>query len=512
MMHQTPVIPPLPSPEGGSAASPSPNPPVIPSFSPQTPGQTPAWMRGAQTQPGYGSAFPYHQTPYLAVPTLPGQVPGSYYLAPTQLPPTGTPGGQQMAPVGPSGFSADWTGFPITTTVPPQGTPWQGPGQAFQGQAFQGQAPPQQAHPGTAFSMFQQPLPAMGGFMPQGFVMQTPFVGGGGGGMQPMGGMGGMGGGGMAYGWTPGAFGGMAAAPSFAAAGAAVAAATPAGGHHMLPTRGVSEGLDKFDKFSEENAYGPVLDPFFVKITKAVVELNPLLTPPPEDGSDRPYLKWNMLFPTAQCQRSSDPGHRSWAAGRYAPATWPRVSSLRIISRHFPWEIQVKAEDTTVGVTCQDVIEGIHEFMYGRVSSQQLDSATQHHKRIVGQSYWHNRSTARDVPGGRLHNTLLRCDWLGLNTRFGGISHVEERVVKEIASGANLPCTFELKCLQRYAMTEEEVREHEARDAEAERERERELRHSRRGSRATSRAPSRPPSRVARTASVHTVSSDTSSS
>ncbi|KAI0810874.1 hypothetical protein BC629DRAFT_1436858 [Irpex lacteus] len=495
MMHYTPVIPPLPSPEGGSA-SPAPNPPVVPPFSPQNPPQTPAWMRGPQTQPGYAAAFPagmFGQTPYLAVPTLPGQAPNSYYLAPTQLPPTGGPPGAQTAPVGPSGFSSDWTGFPITTTVPPPTTPWQA-AQAFPGQPPQGFPPQPQGFPGqppgTGFSMFQQQLPQMGAFVPQGFMVPTPYMGGGG----------------LPAGWPPNAFPGGAAFMGGAAAAAAAAPPPPQPSRAMPPARGASDGVDKFDKFAEEPSYGPVLDTFLVRVVKARLELNPLLTPPPEDNSDRPFLKWNMLFPTAQCQRSTDPGHRSWAAGRYAPATWPRVKSLRLISRAFPWEIQIKAEDPNLGVTCQDVIEGIHEFMYGRVSSQQLDNASQQHKRIVGQSYWHNRSTARDVPGGRLHNTLLRCDWLGLNTRFGGIDMVDARLLKEIAGGADLPCTFELKCLPRYPSTEEEVREHEAREEEAF-----ERRHSRRPSRATSRAPSRAPSARSRAASVHTVSSDTSS-
>lgn len=214
-----------------------------------------------------------------------------------------------------------------------------------------------------------------------------------------------------------------------------------------------------------------------------------------------------MLFPTAQCQRSSDPGHRSWSTGRYSPATWPRIGSLRLISRHFPWEIQIKAQDPLIGVTCEDVVEAVHEFMYGRVSSQQLESATPHHKRIVGQSYWHNRSTARDVPGGKLYKTLLRCDWLGLNTMFGGITPVEERLIKDVFCGADLPCTFELKCVQRYPLTEEEMTEHEAREAEAYAA---EGRHSRRNSRATSRAPSRTGS--SRQASVHSVSSESSES
>ena len=88
--------------------------------------------------------------------------------------------------------------------------------------------------------------------------------------------------------------------------------------------------------------------------------------------------------------------------------------------------------------------------------------------------------------------------------------HVDDRLMKDVACGADLPCTFELKCLQRYAMSEDELREHEAREEAFDRA-DRAARHSRRASRATSRAASRAPSR-ARAASVHTVSSDTSSS
>jgi hypothetical protein len=207
-------------------------------------------MRGPQTQPGYQAAFPagmFGQTPYLAVPTLPGQTPGSYYLAPTQLPPTGgAPSGAPVAPVGPSGFSSDWTGFPLTATVPPPGTPWQAmqgfPGQHPQAmQGFPGQHP--QAPPGTGFGMFQQQLPQMGAFMHPGYMaVQTPYMGGG---AVP-----------AAAGWPSAGFPG-AGMPMFAGA-AAVAAAAPAApapaSHSMPPARGVSEGFDKFDKFAEENA------------------------------------------------------------------------------------------------------------------------------------------------------------------------------------------------------------------------------------------------------------------
>lgn len=240
---------------------------------------------------------------------------------------------------------------------------------------------------------------------------------------------------------------------------------------------------------------GPVLEAFLVKVVKAKLELNPLLAPPPDD-TERPYLKWNMLFPTAQCQKSDDPAIRSWSSGRGAPATWPRIKSLRLISRSFPWDIQVTATDPEDGVTCGDVIDAIHEFMYGRVSSSQLKNATPEHTRVISQAYHHNRSTAYGVPGGKLMNTLLRCDWLGQHTMFGGIVE-NKRLVKDLCGGSEFPCTFELKCVQRYPMTAEEIREHEAREREAEAQQQRSRRrHSRATSRATSRASTRPPSRA----------------
>ena len=102
------------------------------------------------------------------------------------------------------------------------------------------------------------------------------------------------------------------------------------------------------------------------------------------------------------------------------------------------------------------------------------------------------------MPGGRLQQTLLRCDWLGQDTMFGGLVD-DERFVREVCKD-NLPCTFELKCVRRYPMTEAEVREEEEREREEEARVRRKSR-SRAASRATSRAgssrpPTRPPSRA----------------
>lgn len=478
----TPVIPPLPSPEGRHEHIVE--PPVVPAFSPQNLPHTPSWARGQPLPGGGGGGFGGHPGyPQYLTPGVPVmQVPGSYFMPPVALPPAagqGTP----IAPVGSNGFSADWTGFPTVSAAGPvgQGTPWGPPG------AFPGTGPPPVAAPPTGYSTFQQPLPGFGGWPPTGAAIYTPYAppgaipaAGGWGGYTPH----------SQSGALPAGFGPQPGIPPPAPPGMHSRSQSQSG-YSTRPNLG-TEPADRFDKFAEEPSYGPVLEPFLTKVVKAKLQVNPLLQPPPDDLAT-PFLKWNMLFPTGQCQRSTDPGHRSWSDGRFAPATWPRVTSIRLVSKSFPWEIDVPANEEALGVTCGDVVEAIHLFMYGRVSGAQLEGASPTHKRVVSQSFYHNRSTAFGVPGGRLQQTLLRCDWLGQNTVFGGIVH-DDHLAREI-TGCSLPCTLVLMCVQRYPMTQVEIDEHEAREREADEIASR-ARRSRNRSRATSRATSRAPSRA----------------
>ncbi|KZT04564.1 uncharacterized protein LAESUDRAFT_657501, partial [Laetiporus sulphureus 93-53] len=214
----------------------------------------------------------------------------------------------------------------------------------------------------------------------------------------------------------------------------------------------------EFDKFAEGSHYGPVLSPLLVKKVKAWLQLNPLLMPTPdEEGCN--YIKWNMLFSTAQCQRSSDPAYHSWSDGRFAPATWPHVSPLHLISCHIPWPIEVSAFDEAIGITCGDVIEGIHAYMNGHVVQWQFDSASADHKRVISNAFYHNHSTVQGMPSRQLPQMLLHFDWLRQDTMFGGIA-INEQLVQEVCSGPLL-CVFELLCRRHYLTSEQEILEQE---------------------------------------------------
>ena len=165
-----------------------------------------------------------------------------------------------------------------------------------------------------------------------------------------------------------------------------------------------------------------------------------------------------MLFHTNACHRSTDARNRSWIHGREEPATFPRVTLLRLVCRNLPWMITVRARNPSAGVTCGELIEEVSDCLNRHVSKKEMDGARNH--RAITQTYWYNRSTAPDVPGGRLGDGVRRVDWLLRHTGFGGIEKNDD-AVKELCGGEALPCTLELRCEQKFA-PDEELREQDS--------------------------------------------------
>ena len=191
------------------------------------------------------------------------------------------------------------------------------------------------------------------------------------------------------------------------------------------------------------------------------MKLNPLISPLPEDGSDRVHLNWNMLFPTSTVQRSTDPSHVSWSKGRDAPATFPRISSLRLVSDTIPFVLNVEAKDVGIGVTCGEVIDSIGHQLIKFSDKHDYERLTPNLRHEVGTAYRRNRSREPGVPGGQLGQGMKRLDFLRQDTMFAGIE-VNDRVVKRVC-GDVLPCVFVLKCSKIFPLTRQEVEDREAR-------------------------------------------------
>lgn len=274
-MHFTPVIPEPPTPEGRSPAGVQ--PPVLPTFSPESAPRLPDWIRSPQAGPNFAAAFPTStpyggggQMQYLGVPGAmpgmpPGMPPGSYFMPNVALPagamhPGMAAASPSMPPLRADGYSTDWTGYPVFGNASPHsapgsvpasahGTPWAVPG------AMPGATPAM--HPMAGFQAAHQmgfpPYAAGWGAPPAAYA--TPYAPAGafpgaGGGFP------GAGGGFPGAGWagaTP--FQAAGVPPGFgappAAAGVAAAATGGAQGTHR-PSRGSADGLDKFDKWTED--------------------------------------------------------------------------------------------------------------------------------------------------------------------------------------------------------------------------------------------------------------------
>ena len=163
--------------------------------------------------------------------------------------------------------------------------------------------------------------------------------------------------------------------------------------------------------------------------------MNPLLAPG-TDHAKEPYLIYNLLFPSNTARRSCDPPSRSWASGRLAPATWPRVSQLRIVSHEFPWVFEIEARREERGVTCLDVVEGLYEQLQDIVPRSQIEglsgSKGETHRRRLYEAYYYNRSTARDAPGGSLGEGVRRVDWLLDHVMFDGLVNDQKYVQEKL--------------------------------------------------------------------------------
>lgn len=441
MLYDTPdggpFIPPLPSPEGANP------PPVLPTnrqepapsgwaHQPRTPSHYPVYPPGPPNiTPFIPTAPSLHTTPIM--PSRP-DAPGSYYAPPVSLP---NVYGPPVAP--PPGMPTDMTGYPnvaATAWGPPSAVP--PPPQAW---------PPQHPPP-SAYTTFQQPLPngAPAWGLPMGY--HTPAAAWG---MPPP----------M---MTPYAF--PAATPWMGLTNPPLAPQPPPQAAPQTDTARANirwtSSVDRMDPFTEGPHYGPVLEPFLARVVGAVIKINPLLAPPGDSHED--YLRWNMLFHTSNCYRTTD-SRRSWMKGRKAPATYPRLTYVRLVSRSFPWMIQIVARDKSVGVTCGEILDGISGYLYGDVAKREYGNVSKSLKRQIWMAYQQNRSTDPNVPGGRLGEALKRLDWLGNDTRFGGLV-VNDEFIKEIC-GDVLPATFELKCLPSYPLTQQELHDQQLRQQAA---------------------------------------------
>ncbi|TDL22564.1 hypothetical protein BD410DRAFT_704137, partial [Rickenella mellea] len=170
---------------------------------------------------------------------------------------------------------------------------------------------------------------------------------------------------------------------------------------------------------------GPVLDPFHIETLGIIPKLNSLLAAPHEEHEEHSgdRLEWTMSFPTSMVHRVSDPPHTSWTRGRTSPATFPRISNMRICLHDSPWVTNVVASDQEVGVTCSDIIEALKASLNKPIMPEEfLNFSTDVQRRLSATYHRVHGSWNRTTPG------LMRVDWFGNDPQFSGLERDQDYV------------------------------------------------------------------------------------
>ena len=97
-----------------------------------------------------------------------------------------------------------------------------------------------------------------------------------------------------------------------------------------------------------------------------------------------------------------------------------------------PWIIDIKAQNSKVGVTCADVIDQLSDFLYVNVGKDEYNSLPDGIQVKIRKAYYHHRNIAADdeVPGRRMEEGLLRADFLMEDSMFMGLEY-DDKFVKE---------------------------------------------------------------------------------
>ena len=162
-----------------------------------------------------------------------------------------------------------------------------------------------------------------------------------------------------------------------------------------------------------------------VHIVKAKLKLNPILMSP--ETTPGAYLDWNILFSSGTARLSTDPPHKSWSAGRTAPATFPRVTTLMVITtvNTYQWCFEIHAKDPKIGITCGELADGLANDLHKLAGKRPYESLSRDQRHAVGEAYRHNRSRLPGVPGGTLGEGMRRLDYLREYVWWNGLEVVD---------------------------------------------------------------------------------------
>lgn len=193
----------------------------------------------------------------------------------------------------------------------------------------------------------------------------------------------------------------------------------------------------------------PALGLLEIRHLELEISFNPLL----QSLSAAPNsttIVWNLIFPTTHARSPSDPGGETWLQDRLGPALFPSLSQIRIISRAFPWIIDIKSERPRKALTCRDITDQIYQFLCVLLDPLEMGNVPPVHKRAMSAAYRVNRS--QDIPAAMFKSSagMRRIDWLCRDTIFGGLVEDRQYIAERLSEFT--PGTFVLELGKRSGM------------------------------------------------------------
>ncbi|KAG8984883.1 hypothetical protein FRB93_006180 [Tulasnella sp. JGI-2019a] len=215
-----------------------------------------------------------------------------------------------------------------------------------------------------------------------------------------------------------------------------------------------NEGIAKMPaigKWLPGTGYAPALEDDLILsiIRPPVIELHPLLRPIPDSRIIvDPFLEYDVMFPSNTIHLSTDPTGQMWSKGVEAPATFPRLKLIRLVSQHFPWVIHIQTRSDT-GVTVWDVVNAIHQYFMANASQEaDWDPTGPERRKEIVEAYKLNRS--KKVGARIMPEALVKGDFLIDRTVFAGMKVAGRGLCEQRMQVEKFPATFELRLDPRY--------------------------------------------------------------
>jgi len=153
---------------------------------------------------------------------------------------------------------------------------------------------------------------------------------------------------------------------------------------------------------------------------------------------DRPHITYDVRMPVSSARVWHYPPEKLSSSERDALAVVPATSRIHIISKFFPWDIEVVNRK---GVTCGDVLQAVHDALNRRIASSEWWIVQETQRQQVSMAFDKN---CTETPSRDRTEGILRVDWLRDWTAVLGLVKDNDFIDRRVYDKKARPSTWVL--------------------------------------------------------------------